>query len=110
MKPHLPLVVLLSVTGCGDGISDLDVTSQESSLSQEWELCGNSAVRLADIHPGATGSDPEELVHGDRVLFFTADDGSHGRELWRSSGTRGSGTSLVQDILPGSASSEVLRE
>jgi ELWxxDGT repeat protein len=34
-----------------------------------------------------------------RTLFFTARDGSHGRELWTSDGTAG-GTSLVQDINP----------
>ncbi len=110
MKPHLPLLILMGATGCGMGVDSVDrveFPGQQSSLDRKWELCGKSAVRLADIHPGSAGSNPADLVHGDRVLFFTADDGVHGRELWRSSGTGGSGTSLVKDVRPGAAGSEI---
>jgi ELWxxDGT repeat protein len=33
------------------------------------------------------------------TLYFAADDGSHGTELWRTDGTR-AGTWLVKDINP----------
>ena len=36
------------------------------------------------------------------TLFFSADDGVNGHELWRSDGTPG-GTVLVKDIRPGAA-------
>ncbi len=36
----------------------------------------------------------------DNVAYFTADDGIHGNELWRSDGSE-SGTYLVKDIEPG---------
>ena len=42
-------------------------------------------------------------VRGDR-LFFAADDGVHGIELWSTDGTF-SGTTLAGDVAPGSGSS-----
>ena len=38
------------------------------------------------------------------TLFFTADDGVNGQELWKSDGTA-AGTTLVKDIYPGHTAS-----
>jgi len=50
------------------------------------------------------GSGPLHLTNVAGTIFFSANDGVHGRELWRSDGTS-DGTSLVADIALGAASS-----
>jgi ELWxxDGT repeat protein len=59
-------------------------------------------VALTNV-PG--GSDPQDLTVADGVLFFSARDAAHGRELWKSDGTA-AGTTLVDDIVPGRGGSD----
>ena len=65
---------------------------------------------MADVNPGSAGSEiwwqVDAIVSLDDVVYFAANDGIHGRELWSSDGT-GPGTHLVQDIFPGSDGSGV---
>jgi ELWxxDGT repeat protein len=55
---------------------------------------------VADLAPGGIGSSPANLTDVNGTLFFTANDGATGVELWKSDGT-GPGTTLVQDLFPG---------
>ena len=59
-------------------------------------------VLVRDINAGSdTGYSPTSLTAMGGKVFFTADDGTHGQELWKSDGTKG-GTVLVKDVNPGS--------
>lgn len=78
-------------------------------LMEPRTLLAADFALLADIFPGSQGSSigesfAETVVIGD-WLYFTAVDGVHGRELWRTDGTP-ENTEMVADILPGSASSD----
>ena len=53
---------------------------------------------------GTESSNPASLTPVGQTLFFTADDGVHGRELWKTDGTFG-GTSIVSDIHAGASGS-----
>ena len=42
---------------------------------------------VADIDSGSTSSQPSSLTVYDNKLYFAADDGVHGEELWVYNGT-----------------------
>jgi ELWxxDGT repeat protein len=49
-----------------------------------WKSDGTAAntVLVKDIRPGPTGSNPAFFAVLGNSLFFAADDGEHGYELW----------------------------
>ena len=69
-----------------------------------WKSDGSTAgtVLVKDMDPVDNpdqGHGPSSLTAVGGRLFFTADDRTHGWELWRSDGSR-AGTVLVEDIHP----------
>ncbi|MEO5563781.1 MAG: ELWxxDGT repeat protein [Chitinophagaceae bacterium] len=72
----------------------LTLTFQLTSFSQTFTL-------LKDINPDPTGLDDFSPINVNGTVFFTANDGVHGVELWKTDGTTG-GTVMVKDINPGS--------
>jgi ELWxxDGT repeat protein/cysteine-rich repeat protein len=60
-------------------------------------------VQVADIRPGPVTSDPSDLLPVGGRVYFSANDGTTGTELWRSDGTR-FGTARVADLEPGPGS------
>jgi ELWxxDGT repeat protein len=68
-------------------------------------VSANGTLTLVkDIFPGLSPSSPQDLTNMNGTLFFTADDGAHGKELWKSDGTT-TGTTMVADINPGRSQS-----
>ena len=80
-----------------------------------WKSDGTETgtVLVKDIRPGNSpygtplSSSPRELTAVGNRLYFSADDGVTGRELWRSNGTT-AGTVLVKDIRPGNSDGDPL--
>jgi uncharacterized delta-60 repeat protein len=78
-----------------------------------WKSDGTTAgtMMVKDIHPGSqydpftfqftlNHSNPGSLKAVGNVLYFSAEDGIHGQELWKSDGTE-AGTVMVKDIQNG---------
>lgn len=61
-------------------------------------------VPMTDGLVAAQSSNPTFFRRAGNQLFFVANDGAHGNELWRTDGTP-SGTSLVRDFVEGGGSS-----
>ncbi len=67
---------------------------------EDRRLLAGMLELLKDINPGAGNSQAGEFIQIDSVVFFTADDGVSGEELWKTNGTE-AGTVLIKDIRPG---------
>jgi ELWxxDGT repeat protein len=94
------------------GVAVFPASDNDHGL-EEWRSDGTVAgtFLLADIRPGPasslSGTGYDRADDGE-TLFFAANDGSHGNELWKTDGTP-AGTVLVKDVDPGSPSGVVLR-
>jgi len=74
-----------------------------------WKSDGTAAgtVLVKDIRPGSSGAfsnSPPDLTAVGSTLYFSANDGTNGVELWKSDGTD-VGTILVNDINTGDGNS-----
>jgi ELWxxDGT repeat protein len=88
---------LVPVPGGVAFVGDDGVSGQEP-----WWSDGENVFRVGDLRSGARGSEPRWLTAAGGTLFFAADDGVHGRELWRW--RPGEAAVLVADLVAGPAS------
>ena len=94
----------------GAGVSEGGTNVDEAAVPEAASEAGgqpDAAVSigcslLADISPGIGSSSPASFVAAGGYLYFGANDGAHGVELWRTDGTA-AGTQLVADVAPGAA-------
>ncbi len=70
-----------------------------------WKSDGTAAGTQPVNGTGAIPGVRFQAVLGD-ILYFTANDGGHGIELWRTDGTL-EGTEMIRDINPGRGNSEI---
>lgn len=83
--------------------------AQSTDDFELWITDGTSAgTRMVKDINASGSSNPLHLTHSGNLfmgkVFFSADDGSHGTELWVTAGTEAS-TRMVADINPGLADS-----
>lgn len=75
--------------------------ASDNDLGTElWALIDGSVGRVADLLPGRFSSAPRSLANAGRYVYFSADDGTRGRELWRTNGTE-AGTAMMADAVAG---------
>ena len=78
-----------------------------------WSFDGTTAKMVSEINPTANpgngddwlmDSSPADLTVFNGLLYFSANDGVHGRELWASNGET---AWMIEDINPGQYGSDV---
>ena len=80
---------------------------ESGEVDASTTLCSLYSTPVAifkDINYGSGNSSPSSLTAVGNTLYFSANDGAYGTELWKSDGTA-SGTVMGKDIYPGSSSS-----
>lgn len=87
-------------------VATTDETGEELFRVKDGGYYGIPTVALAsDIRIGRSGSSPASLTPMGNELFFSADGGDHGRELWKIR-SEGSSAELAIDMYSGLNSSE----
>lgn len=77
------------------------VAYREDVGGELFHLVDDRLQLVADLNPGTAASQPRYLTEYGGALWFTADDGLRGLEMWRYDGLR---VTMVTDFCPGSCS------
>jgi ELWxxDGT repeat protein len=82
-------------------VTDGSITLNSSSFNLAIASVSGLPSLVRDINPGSGSSLATNLTNINGTLYFAANDGINGTELWKSDGTA-TGTVLVKDIYAGS--------
>ncbi|MDY7232442.1 ELWxxDGT repeat protein [Hyalangium rubrum] len=109
------LLLLCGLYGVAVGCGPLSEDDGGAGLARQRGTLDNQCSppeRVSDIRPGPVGAFPDAgvpaRVAANGVLYFAANDGTTGQELWRSDGTA-QGTYPVMDVRPGPQGSAIER-
>jgi ELWxxDGT repeat protein len=97
-------VLLLIASACSP--EDLSALSPQGRMDPQ--MARPEPYLVQDIRLGTRDAFPFDMRDVNGTLYFTANDGVHGRELWKSDGTE-AGTALVKDLIPGAGSPEDIK-
>lgn len=84
-----------------DGTLYFSTNGSDALLGSElwkFDAVSDSVHRLTDVNPGSGSAAPANITPYNGAIYFTANDGTNGRELWKYDGT---GASLVKQFRPG---------
>lgn len=82
----------------GDMLLFMAQTPREGN--ELWRLrAGREPDMLANIRGGPDSTEARNFFVWKDHVYFLADDGVHGEELWRTDGKSGEGTVMVKDII-----------
>jgi ELWxxDGT repeat protein len=80
------------------GYKILFVAHSDDLGSELWVFDGHAVHQLMDIRPGKESSNPKDLKMWNGKVYFRADDGMHGEELWVTDGVR-KNTYMLKDLV-----------
>lgn len=110
LSPPSPVVVADHASSLSNSLSSTKIigskvyfVGNEAAEGQEpYIYNGTTASLLADINPGATGSSTDKFISFKNEVYFAADDGTNGQELWKTDGTS-PGTAMVANVGSGAS-------
>lgn len=98
------VTVKTAPTGQGCSVSSGSGTMPATSITNVTVTCSAKQGVLKDINTIYDSGEPENFVTFNGKVYFRAETGTSGEELWVTDGTT-AGTKMVKDINPGPADS-----
>jgi ELWxxDGT repeat protein len=99
-------VDVTSQTATAGGYAFFSQSAGPSSGNELWRTDGTTTQLVKDILPGISSSVPTGFFATGNRVYFTANDGFHGTELWVTDGTD-PGTALVHEHHSGTTGTSV---